>query len=105
MATILVTGANRGLGLEFIKHYLDRGDHVIGTFRDKHSTGELIQMGVTYDKLEIISLDVSSEKSLKTFPNLLGDIAIDILSGSKNFKVYTMDLTKKYIEINADYRS
>ena len=33
------------------------------------------------------------------------DIAIDILSGSKNFKVYTMDLTKKYIEINADYRS
>lgn len=78
MATILVTGANRGLGLEFIKHYLDRGDHVIGTFRDKHSSGELIQMGVTYDKLEIISLDVSSEKSLKTFPNLLGDIAIDI---------------------------
>ncbi len=33
------------------------------------------------------------------------DISIDILSGSKNFKVYTMDLTKKYIEINADYRS
>ena len=33
------------------------------------------------------------------------DISIDISSGSKNFKVYTMDLTKKYIEINADYRS
>jgi len=33
------------------------------------------------------------------------DISIDILRGSKNFKVYTMDLTKKYIEINADYRS
>jgi len=25
--------------------------------------------------------------------------------GSKNFTAYTMDLTKKYIEINADYRS
>ena len=33
------------------------------------------------------------------------DISVDISSGSKNFTVYTMDLTKKYIEINADYRS
>ena len=33
------------------------------------------------------------------------EINIDISSGTKNFTVYTMDLTKKYIEINADYRS
>ena len=33
------------------------------------------------------------------------DIEVDISIGSKNFKAYTMDLTKKYIEINADYRS
>ena len=33
------------------------------------------------------------------------DINVDISSGSKGFKVYTMDLTKKYIEINGDYRS
>ena len=33
------------------------------------------------------------------------DINVDITSGSKSFKVYTMDLTKKYIEINGDYRS
>jgi len=33
------------------------------------------------------------------------DINVDIFSGSKSFKVYTMDLTKKYIEINGDYRS
>ena len=33
------------------------------------------------------------------------DINIDIMSGSKNFTSYTMDFTKKYIEINADYRS
>ena len=30
---------------------------------------------------------------------------IDLNIGSKNFTAYTMDLTKKYIEINADYRS
>ena len=33
------------------------------------------------------------------------DIFVDISKGSKNFTVYTMDLTKKYIEINSDYRS
>ena len=33
------------------------------------------------------------------------DLFIDIGTGKKNFTVYTMDLTKKYIEINADYRS
>ncbi len=33
------------------------------------------------------------------------EICIDLSLGSKNFTAYTMDLTKKYIEINADYRS
>ena len=32
-------------------------------------------------------------------------IDIDLFNGSKNFTVYTMDFTKKYIDINADYRS
>ncbi len=33
------------------------------------------------------------------------DISIDTFTGKKNFTAYTMDFTKKYIEINADYRS
>jgi glutamate N-acetyltransferase/amino-acid N-acetyltransferase len=33
------------------------------------------------------------------------DISINLNMGSKKFSAYTMDLTKKYIEINADYRS
>jgi len=33
------------------------------------------------------------------------DILINLNMGLKRFTVYTMDLTKKYIEINADYRS
>jgi glutamate N-acetyltransferase/amino-acid N-acetyltransferase len=33
------------------------------------------------------------------------DIAVELNLGKKNFTAYTMDLTKKYIEINADYRS
>ena len=33
------------------------------------------------------------------------DISVNLNMGKKNFTAYTMDLTKKYIEINADYRS
>jgi len=33
------------------------------------------------------------------------DISVNLNMGSKNFTAYTMDLTKKYIEINTDYRS
>ncbi len=33
------------------------------------------------------------------------NIYIDVGNGKKNFTVYTMDLTKEYIKINADYRS
>ena len=33
------------------------------------------------------------------------EIDIEIFTGTKDFTAYTMDFTKKYIEINADYRS
>ena len=33
------------------------------------------------------------------------DIVIDLNMGKKYFTAYTMDLTKRYIEINTDYRS
>ena len=32
-------------------------------------------------------------------------ITVEIGLGNKSFTAYTMDLTKKYIEINSDYRS
>ena len=46
------------------------------------------------------------ENKVKTYmKNDSIDITIDLGLGSKNFTAYTMDLTKQYIEINADYRS
>ena len=33
------------------------------------------------------------------------DLDIGIFTGTKRFTVYTIDFTKKYIDINADYRS
>ncbi len=62
--------------------------------------GELIIVhnGKLYEKYE-------EEIVREYMKNYAIDIEIDISVGNKEFTVYTMDLTKKYIEINADYRS
>ncbi len=44
-------------------------------------------------------------EALDYMKNYSIEINVDISAGTKNFIAYTMDLTKKYIEINADYRS
>ena len=47
-----------------------------------------------------------NEKAVSEYmQNELLDITVDIGLGKKDFTAYTMDLSKKYIEINADYRS
>jgi glutamate N-acetyltransferase/amino-acid N-acetyltransferase len=61
----------------------------------------------SYNIIEKGELSTSyNEQELKDFmKNEKIDINIDLKIGSKNFTAYTMDLTKKYIEINADYRT
>ena len=72
---------------------------------------------INFEKLSIKFANISVVQNGKLNPNynenevsdyMKGDsidINIDISSGSKSFKVYTMDLTKKYVEINGEYRS
>ena len=48
---------------------------------------------------------IMTRNSLQIMKNDNIFIEVDILNGSKSFTAYTMDFTKKYIEINADYRS
>ena len=72
---------------------------------------------INFEKLSIKFANISVVQNGKLNPNynenevsdyMKGDsidINVDISSGSKSFKVYTMDLTKKYVEINGEYRS
>ncbi|MDC3155532.1 bifunctional glutamate N-acetyltransferase/amino-acid acetyltransferase ArgJ [Candidatus Pelagibacter sp.] len=52
-----------------------------------------------------VNPNYKEEEAAEYMKNDSIDIFVYISSGSKNFTAYTMDLTKKYIEINADYRS
>ena len=52
-----------------------------------------------------ININYSESEAAEYMKNDNIEIYVDTLNGSKNFTAYTMDFTKKYIEINADYRS
>ena len=52
-----------------------------------------------------INVNYNEQEGLDYMKNDNIEIIVDILNGSKNFTAFTMDLTKKYIEMNADYRS
>ena len=49
--------------------------------------------------------DYEETKASSYMKNKYIDLDIEIFTGKKSFTAYTMDFTKKYIEINADYRS
>ena len=71
---------------------------------------DLDKLSIKFGNHNIISngkmSSLYNETELKNYmKNSNVDINVDISSGSKNFTAYTMDFTKKYIDINADYRS
>ena len=55
MPKVLITGANRGLGLEFARQYKNAGWEIVATARE--SSPELDDLGVEVDKLEMDDLD------------------------------------------------
>ncbi len=65
MKRILITGANRGLGLEFVRQGLQRGDRIFAGVREISSPGELAKlMEIFPQQLSLIELDVTDETSI-----------------------------------------
>ena len=80
MTDVLVTGANRGLGLGFVKNYLGKNINVVGTTRDLKSSKELMAIKERFpDNLEIFELDLLKESAGDSLANFLGERPIDIL--------------------------
>lgn len=60
----LVTGANRGLGLEFVRQLLARGDHVVATCRHPARANALNRLvGEHPGRLHVLPLDVADAKT------------------------------------------
>lgn len=73
MATFLITGANRGIGLELARAFRSRGDDVIGvcrtSSRELDATGARVEAGV----------DVTSAEGIDALAKRLADVRIDVL--------------------------
>jgi NAD(P)-dependent dehydrogenase (short-subunit alcohol dehydrogenase family) len=72
--TVLVTGANRGIGLELARQYSAAGWQVIGTARKPEQAAELAALGV-----RIVQLDVTDPASVARMAADIGGHPIDIL--------------------------
>jgi NAD(P)-dependent dehydrogenase (short-subunit alcohol dehydrogenase family) len=79
MATVLITGANRGLGLEFCKQYANDGWRVLACCREPKSATHLTQLANQFPNLSILSLDVSDLAQIETLSKQLDDTSIDVL--------------------------
>ena len=71
---VLITGANRGLGLEFARQYGEAGWHVIGTARKPDSAADLRGTGAT-----VVQLDVTDADSVARLAARLDGQPIDLL--------------------------
>ena len=80
MTNVVITGANRGLGLGFVKNYLGKNIDVVSTTRDLKSSKELLALKEKFpNNLEIFELDLLKESAGDTLANFLGERPIDIL--------------------------
>ena len=73
MSTYLITGANRGIGLEFVRQLKDRGEEVIAVCRS--SSSELNNLSVRVET----NIDITSGDSVIKLRENLNDTRVDVL--------------------------
>ncbi len=80
MSTVLVTGANRGLGLEFARQYAADGWKVCATCRDPGAAQELGQLAAeSSGAIRVLAMEVTDTASVRAAAQSLAGNSIDLL--------------------------
>lgn len=100
--TVLITGANRGLGLEFARQYHEAGYDVIATAREPDAADELNGLGVRIEQL-----DVTDAASMESLCERLGEMQLDILINNAgiggpatSIADADLDMVERIIQVN-----
>lgn len=100
MATVCITGANRGIGLELARQFKARGDEVVAACR--RPSDDLAGLGVRI----IEGVDVTDEAGLNRLSESLGDRKVDILVNNagllsdESLDDLDLDRIRRQFEIN-----
>lgn len=89
MATILVTGASRGIGLELACQYAEAGHSVVATCRDPDTANALKHLSQSHENVEVQALDVVDPLAILSLASMLskrGD-KIDILYSNAGISI------------------
>lgn len=80
MKTVMITGANRGIGLELTQQYLNDNYHVMACCRDPANAEDLTNLKATHpNQLNIYALDVTNDQQIQALANELKGQPIDLL--------------------------
>jgi len=80
MKTILITGANRGLGLAHVRTFASRGIRVVATARIPDEAIELTQLATLYSGLvDVLAYDAADPEAPSRLKVMMGDTPLDLL--------------------------
>lgn len=79
MSTILITGSNRGIGLELVKQYAEQNWQVHACCRKPEKASELNKLAQQFDNITLHQLDVTNQQQLESLAESLINTPIDIL--------------------------
>ncbi len=103
-ATVFITGANSGIGLEFAKEYAAKGWSVIATHRHDDTPDTLKELAAQHKNVRVEKMDVTSPDQIHALAQKLKGTPIDVLIN--NAGVYQMGGTydnQKFGQLNYDY--
>lgn len=107
--TVLVTGANRGIGLELVRNYAARGWTVIGTARKPEKADELNAIAAENAKVSVVRMDLLDLDGIDALAASLADTPIDVLLNNaailgepneQNLGSLDYDLMKRVFNVN-----
>ena len=77
--TVLITGANRGIGFEFARQYAELGWTVIATCRSPATAENLNALAASHENVTVEALDVNDHEAIDALAKKYSETAIDVL--------------------------
>jgi len=107
--TVLITGANRGIGLRLATNYAERGWTVIATARKPKKADDLNALAKQYDNVSVEYLDLTDHKGIDELAKKLANVPIDVLlnnaamlgdPGAQDFGEFDYALMQQVYNVN-----